>query len=234
MTLSRRRRITETLSVGDGHEADRCSGDYCGANAGGMRFHNGSAVGFSPHRRRTRACGLAPDPGFHRRLSLGLSEPRLSRRTFRLWRRAGCGRSGCCRLFPSITFPNHYTLVTGLYPDHHGIVNNRFEDANLPGVFRMTTKEEAWWDEGTPIWVSAERQGVRTATEFWPGSEVAIHGVRPRSMGALQPSQDQQRARGYAARLAQCAAGDATPVPDPSTSISSTRPVTTTVPIRLR
>ena len=81
--------------------------------------------------------------------------------------------------FPSVTFPNHYTLVTGLYPDHHGIVNNRFEDAHLPGVFRMTTKEEAWWDEGTPIWVSAERQGVRTATEFWPGSEVAIHGVRP-------------------------------------------------------
>jgi predicted AlkP superfamily pyrophosphatase or phosphodiesterase len=81
--------------------------------------------------------------------------------------------------FPSITFPNHYTLVTGLYPDHHGIVNNTFEDAHLPGVFHMTTKDEAWWDEGTPIWVSAERQGDRTATEFWPGSEVAIHGVRP-------------------------------------------------------
>jgi ectonucleotide pyrophosphatase/phosphodiesterase family protein 5 len=81
--------------------------------------------------------------------------------------------------FPSITFPNHYTLVTGLYPDHHGIVNNTFEDARLTGVFHMTTKDEAWWDEGTPIWVSAERQGVRTATEFWPGSEVAFHGVRP-------------------------------------------------------
>jgi predicted AlkP superfamily pyrophosphatase or phosphodiesterase len=81
--------------------------------------------------------------------------------------------------FPSITFPNHYTLVTGLYPDHHGIVNNTFEDARLPGVFHMTTKDEAWWDQGTPIWVSAERQGVPTATEFWPGSEVAIHGVRP-------------------------------------------------------
>jgi predicted AlkP superfamily pyrophosphatase or phosphodiesterase len=81
--------------------------------------------------------------------------------------------------FPSITFPNHYTLVTGLYPDHHGIVNNTFEDAHLPGVFHMSTKDEAWWDEGTPIWVSAERQGMRTATEFWPGSEVAIHRIRP-------------------------------------------------------
>ena len=81
--------------------------------------------------------------------------------------------------FPSITFPNHYTLVTGLYPDHHGIVNNTFEDPKLPGVFKMSSKEEAWWDEATPIWVSAERQGVATATMFWPGSDTAIHGVRP-------------------------------------------------------
>jgi ectonucleotide pyrophosphatase/phosphodiesterase family protein 5 len=81
--------------------------------------------------------------------------------------------------FPSVTFPNHYTLVTGRYPDHHGIVNNTFEDAHIPGVFHMSSKDEAWWDEATPIWVSAERQGVATATEFWPGSEVAIHGVRP-------------------------------------------------------
>jgi predicted AlkP superfamily pyrophosphatase or phosphodiesterase len=81
--------------------------------------------------------------------------------------------------FPSITFPNHYTLVTGLVPDHHGVVANSFEDARMGGVFHMTPKEEGWWDEGTPIWVAAERQGVRTATEFWPGSEAAIHGVRP-------------------------------------------------------
>jgi len=81
--------------------------------------------------------------------------------------------------FPSITFPNHYTLVTGLYPDHNGIVNNTFEDAQLPGVFKMSSKEEAWWDEATPIWVTAERSGLATATMFWPGSEAAIHGVRP-------------------------------------------------------
>ena len=87
--------------------------------------------------------------------------------------------------FPSVTFPNHYTLVTGRYPDHHGIVNNTFEDANIPpGVFHMASKDEAWWDQATPIWVAAERQGVATATEFWPGSEVAIHGVRPEPMGS--------------------------------------------------
>ncbi|MDR3508382.1 MAG: ectonucleotide pyrophosphatase/phosphodiesterase [Caulobacteraceae bacterium] len=82
--------------------------------------------------------------------------------------------------YPSITFPNHYTLVTGLYPDHHGIVANTFQDPAAPGgVFHMSSKDEAWWDEGTPLWVSAERQGLPTATEFWPGSESAIHGVRP-------------------------------------------------------
>lgn len=86
--------------------------------------------------------------------------------------------------FPSLTFPNHYTLVTGLYPDHHGIVNNTFEDPAIPpGRFRIADKSAvangAWWDEAAPIWVSAERQGVKTATEFWPGSEAAIQGVRP-------------------------------------------------------
>ena len=86
--------------------------------------------------------------------------------------------------FPSLTFPNHYTLVTGLYPDHHGIVHNTFEDPAIPpGKFRIADKAAvtngAWWAEATPIWVSAERQGVKTATEFWPGSEAAIHGVRP-------------------------------------------------------
>ena len=86
--------------------------------------------------------------------------------------------------FPSLTFPNHYTLVTGLYPDHHGVVQNTFEDPAIPpGRFRIADKaavtNAAWWDEATPIWVSAERQGVKTATEFWPGSEAAIQGVRP-------------------------------------------------------
>jgi predicted AlkP superfamily pyrophosphatase or phosphodiesterase len=90
--------------------------------------------------------------------------------------------------FPSITFPNHYTLITGLYPDHHGVVNNTFEDPKQPGaVFKMASKEEAWWDEGTPLWVSAERQGLVTGTMFWPGSESAIHGVRPSHWEPFNP-----------------------------------------------
>ncbi len=86
--------------------------------------------------------------------------------------------------FPSLTFPNHYTLVTGLYPDHHGIVANTMEDAAIPGVrFSMSNRDavgdEHWWDGATPIWVSADRAGLRTATMFWPGSEAPVHGQRP-------------------------------------------------------
>lgn len=80
--------------------------------------------------------------------------------------------------FPSVTFPNHYTLVTGLHPDHHGVVSNRFNDADL-GVFTMASKESGFWAEGEPIWISAERAGVRTGTMFWPGSEAENHGLRP-------------------------------------------------------
>lgn len=86
--------------------------------------------------------------------------------------------------FPSVTFPNHYTLVTGLRPDHHGIVANTMEDPDIPGVqFSMSnrdaTTDRRWWDGGEPIWVTAEKHGIRTGTMFWPGSEAAVHGVRP-------------------------------------------------------
>jgi predicted AlkP superfamily pyrophosphatase or phosphodiesterase len=90
--------------------------------------------------------------------------------------------------FPSKTFPNHYTLVTGLRPDRNGIVENTMEDPAIPGVtFKMSNAaavvDARWWDEAEPIWVTAEKAGVRTATEFWPGSEAAIHGVRPTEWG---------------------------------------------------
>ncbi|MFT3726588.1 MAG: ectonucleotide pyrophosphatase/phosphodiesterase [Terricaulis sp.] len=86
--------------------------------------------------------------------------------------------------FPSVTFPNHYTLVTGLRPDHHGMINNTMEDPSKPGVVftinnRAVASDPLWWNEATPIWVTAEKQGVHTGTMFWPGSEYEIHGSRP-------------------------------------------------------
>ena len=82
--------------------------------------------------------------------------------------------------FPSKTFPNHWTLVTGKTPDHHGIVGNTMEDVARPGeIFKMATKDPFWWNQAEPIWITAEKQGIRTATMFWPGSEVDFNGIRP-------------------------------------------------------
>lgn len=87
--------------------------------------------------------------------------------------------------FPTMTFPNHYTLVTGLRPDRHGIVNNSMEDPAHPGLlFKLSDSavisQPFWWEGGEPIWVTAEKAGVRSATMFWPGSDFEIKGVRPR------------------------------------------------------
>jgi predicted AlkP superfamily pyrophosphatase or phosphodiesterase len=86
--------------------------------------------------------------------------------------------------FPSLTFPNHYTLVTGLTPDHHGVVANNFIDRTIQAEpFRIGDNEAVadrrWWDGAEPIWVTAEKAGLKTATFFWPGSEARIGGVRP-------------------------------------------------------
>lgn len=86
--------------------------------------------------------------------------------------------------FPSLTFPNHYTLVTGLRPNHHGVVHNTMRDPELPGeTFTLSNRKAVgdarWWDDGEPIWNSASRAGLRSATMFWPGSEAPIHGQHP-------------------------------------------------------
>ena len=85
-------------------------------------------------------------------------------------------------VFPTKTFPNHYTMVTGLYPDHHGIVANTMEDSTVGGRFSLSSRtavgDARWWG-GEPIWVTAQRQGHRAAAYFWPGSEAAIGGIRP-------------------------------------------------------
>ena len=80
--------------------------------------------------------------------------------------------------FPSVTFPNHYTMVTGLYPESHGVVGNTFWDPDLNEEFYYTDPARSmhpkWWAEAEPIWVTAEQQGVRTAIHMWPGSEAHI------------------------------------------------------------
>ena len=80
--------------------------------------------------------------------------------------------------YPSVTFPNHYSMATGLHPDHHGLVNNFFYDAELDSSYRMGNLDPRFYG-GEPIWNTAERQGVRTASFYWVGSEVPLASGQP-------------------------------------------------------
>ncbi len=84
--------------------------------------------------------------------------------------------------YPSVTFPNHYTLVTGLYPEHQGLVANSFYDEARQARYSMsdaTAVRDGTWYSGTPLWSLAESQGMRTASLYWVGSEAKIAGFRP-------------------------------------------------------
>lgn len=94
--------------------------------------------------------------------------------------------------FPTKTFPNHYSIVTGLYPEHSGIAANDMWDDSIGKKFSMGDREQvqnaAWW-RGEPIWVTAEKAGQKTSALFWPGSEAPIEGVRPTYWLPYEPNQ---------------------------------------------
>lgn len=84
--------------------------------------------------------------------------------------------------FPSVTFPNHYAMATGLHPDHHGLVNNSFYAADVDGVYKIGDPQAMYNPDfygGEPIWITAEKQGVKSDTFFWVGAETAIQGIQP-------------------------------------------------------
>ncbi|MCX6235795.1 MAG: ectonucleotide pyrophosphatase/phosphodiesterase [Bacteroidetes bacterium] len=84
--------------------------------------------------------------------------------------------------FPSKTFPNHYSMATGLYPDHNGIVNNSFYDRALDAHYAIEDRdavEDGRFYAGEPLWVTAEKQHMITASYFWVGSEASIENIRP-------------------------------------------------------
>jgi predicted AlkP superfamily pyrophosphatase or phosphodiesterase len=97
-------------------------------------------------------------------------------------RTQGAAATSMIPSYPSVTFPNHYSLATGLYPSHHGLVDNTFFDIQKNRGYRIsdrTAVEDSSWYGGTPIWVLAERQQMLSASFFWVGSEAAVEGVRP-------------------------------------------------------
>lgn len=93
---------------------------------------------------------------------------------------AGIRAAGLIPAYPSKTFPNHYTLATGLYPANHGIVDNEFYDPQFDAVYALHDREaveDGRWYGGEPIWETAERQGLVAASYFWVGTEAV--GLRP-------------------------------------------------------
>jgi predicted AlkP superfamily pyrophosphatase or phosphodiesterase len=94
----------------------------------------------------------------------------------------GVTSKGMIPVFPSKTFPNHYSIVTGLYTESTGLVANNMYDPELKAFYSLANRaavQNPKWYGGEPVWVTAERQGVRTASLFWPGSEAAIKGIQP-------------------------------------------------------
>ncbi|QDH80397.1 alkaline phosphatase family protein [Echinicola soli] len=84
--------------------------------------------------------------------------------------------------FPSKTFPNHYTIATGMKPGNHGLVDNTFFSSQKSKTYRISDRsvvQDGSWYGGTPIWVQAEKHGVKSASYFFVGSEAAIQGIRP-------------------------------------------------------
>lgn len=97
-------------------------------------------------------------------------------------RAGGVAAKGMIPSYPSLTFPNHYSLATGLYPSHHGLVDNTFYDPKTGKGYAIGNRaavEDSSWYGGRPLWVLAEQQRMVSASFFWVGSETAVMGVRP-------------------------------------------------------
>lgn len=95
---------------------------------------------------------------------------------------AGVRADALIPVFPVKTFPNHYSIATGMYADSHGIVGNQFFDPERGASYSLGDRaavEDGSWYGGEPIWVTAETQGMVAASYFWVGSEASIMGVRP-------------------------------------------------------
>jgi len=103
---------------------------------------------------------------------------------------------GMISVFPTLTFPNHYSIATGLYPQNNGIISNTMYDQSIDAWFRISDREAVeashWW-EGEPIWVTAELQNVTSATFYFVGSEAPVNDTQPtywRRFDASVPGED--------------------------------------------
>lgn len=97
---------------------------------------------------------------------------------FQRFMREGVRAQGLIPVFPSVTSPNHYSIVTGLYPERHGIVGNVFYDPHREEVFDFSASANGSWYRGDPIWRVAESQSMVTACHSWPDCPATIKKTR--------------------------------------------------------
>ena len=102
---------------------------------------------------------------------------------------SGLQSTGLLPAFPSRTFSNHYSIATGLYPGNHGIIGNGFYDRSRGERYRLGDRqavEDGTWYGGEPLWVAAEKAGLRAASFFWVGSEADVQGIPPELLQNLR------------------------------------------------
>ena len=136
------------------------------------------------------SCGVSPSSprqkniirsSYHSMDSVGITRKCTKLLSFDQMAREGV-KATMISSFPSKTFPNHYTMATGLVPDHHGIVANSFWDPERKEVYKMNkpaTRNDASYYGGEPIWVTAQKQGIKTGNVYWVGSDIAVKGEHP-------------------------------------------------------
>jgi predicted AlkP superfamily pyrophosphatase or phosphodiesterase len=181
--------VAACVGACSGHGQSAQSGGVGAAGQNNSAAQNANGVGlgapiFTDHGSNTAAQQAKPYvilvslDGFRYDYTRKYSAPNISA----LGTRGASAPEGMIPAYPSVTFPNHYTIVTGLYPEHHGIVGNVFYDPARKQVYSYrdpAAETDGTWYGGTPLWVLAEQQGMRAACFFWPGSEADIQGVRP-------------------------------------------------------
>ena len=141
-----------------------------------LSFGSDTWVKSLPQVSTTPVVMLSLDGFRHDYLQRGHS-PNLER-----FARLGLASDGLIPAFPTSTFTNHYSIVTGLYPGNHGIIGNTFYDRTRAATYRMTNRkavEDGRWYFGEPLWVAVEKSGGIAASFFWVGSEADIQGTRP-------------------------------------------------------
>jgi predicted AlkP superfamily pyrophosphatase or phosphodiesterase len=94
-------------------------------------------------------------------------------------KRSGVRAKKMIPIFPSKTFPNHFTLATGLYAEDHGIIANTIYDPQINEVFTMDTTDPKWWQGGEPIWTTCEKQNITSAVYYFPGANIKIRDYLP-------------------------------------------------------